>query len=82
DEDLDDPGRIAYISRVDEAIRRVNEGKADLACILNPTRMEHVQDIAEAGLIMPRKSTYFYPKVTTGLVMNLLNPFEEIEPAC
>lgn len=81
DEDLDDADRIAYTSKVDEAIRRVDEGRADLAGILNPTPMEQVQAVAEEGLIMPRKSTYFYPKVQTGLVFNTIDPFEEIEPA-
>lgn len=79
--DLDDAARISYSSKADEAIDRVNHGQAELAAILNPTRMEQVQDVAEAGLVMPRKSTFFYPKVTTGMVFNPVNPFEEIEPA-
>jgi uncharacterized protein (DUF1015 family) len=78
---LDDATRISYTSQAAEAIRRVNEGQAELAAILNPTRMEQVQDVAEAGLVMPRKSTFFYPKVLTGLVFNPVNPFEEVEPA-
>jgi len=81
EDELDDPARISYTSRINEAIRQVNEGQVELAAILNPTRMDQVQAVAEEGLIMPRKSTYFYPKVTTGLVFNTLNPFEEIEPA-
>ena len=80
EQDLDDTTRISYTSRVNDAIRYVNEGKVDLAAILNPTPMEQVQAVAEEGLIMPRKSTYFFPKVTTGLVMNCVNPFEAIEP--
>ena len=81
EECLDDATRISYTSKAPEAIARVNEGKAELAAILNPTRMEQVQDVAEAGLVMPRKSTFFYPKVNPGLVFNPVNPFEEIEPA-
>ncbi|MBW2622279.1 MAG: DUF1015 family protein, partial [Deltaproteobacteria bacterium] len=77
---LDDPERITYTSRARDAIRQVNEGQVEMACILNPTRMEQVQTVAEAGLTMPRKSTYFFPKVITGLVLNPLVPQEEIEP--
>ena len=78
---LDDATRMSYTSKADEAIRRVNQGQAEIAAILNPTRMEQIQDVAEAGLVMPRKSTFFYPKVLTGLVFNPVNPFEEIQPA-
>ena len=51
----------------------------EVACILNPTRMDQVQVAAEAGLIMPRKSTYFYPKVISGTLFNILDPSEVIE---
>ena len=81
EKDLDDTSRIAYASRAQEAIDQVNEGRAELAAILNPTRIQQVQDVAESGLVMPRKSTFFYPKVTTGLVFNPINPFESITPA-
>ncbi|MFH1090899.1 MAG: DUF1015 family protein, partial [Pseudomonadota bacterium] len=80
EENFDDTSRIAYSSVADTAINCVNEGRAELTAILNPTRMEQVQAAAEAGLVMPRKSTYFYPKETTGLVFNFVNPFEEIPP--
>jgi uncharacterized protein (DUF1015 family) len=42
--------------------------------LLNPTRIDQVRRIADAGLIMPRKATYFYPKVISGLVLNSLAP--------
>ncbi len=37
---------------------------------MNPTRMSEVRDVANAGEKMPQKSTYFYPKLLTGLVIN------------
>ncbi|MFH1137986.1 MAG: DUF1015 domain-containing protein [Pseudomonadota bacterium] len=80
DEDLDDASRIAYSSVIDDALEMVHAGQAELAAILNPTKMDQVQNVAEAGLVMPRKSTFFFPKVTSGLVFNFLNPFEEIPP--
>lgn len=69
---LDDEKIIAYSSDAIEAIDRVSLGKCDIAFILNPTKINQVRNIAEEGLIMPRKSTYFYPKVITGQVLNIL----------
>lgn len=70
---LDNEKLIAYSSIAEEAIDKVFAGKHDIAFILNPTRIQQVRDIANAGLIMPRKATYFFPKVITGQVMNKLD---------
>ena len=43
-----------------------------MALFLNPTRIEDVQAVATTGEKMPQKSTFFYPKLITGLVMNKL----------
>lgn len=69
-EALDDDKRIHYSSREKDAIEAVSSGKSDIAFILNPTKIDQVQQIAQDGLIMPRKATYFYPKVITGLIIN------------
>jgi len=69
---LDDATKIGYRTTASDAVAAVAEGTADLAFILNPTRIEQVQRVAENGLIMPRKSTYFYPKVVSGLIFHLL----------
>ncbi len=53
-----------------EAIRQVESGEAALAFFVNPTRVEQVRDIADHGEKMPQKSTYFYPKPCSGVVMN------------
>lgn len=71
---LDNEKLIGYTTDPGEAVEAVSAGAYDAAFILNPTKIEQVRNIAEAGLIMPRKATYFYPKVVTGLVMNLLSP--------
>ncbi len=70
---LDNEQLIAYSSIAKEAIDAVSAGKHDIAFILNPTGIQHVRDIANAGLIMPRKATYFFPKVIDGQVMNKLD---------
>jgi len=74
----DDPETCKYTSKVSEAVAAVSRGEARLAFLLNPTRIEQVQEVATAGLIMPRKSTYFYPKVMTGLILTPINPQEEV----
>ncbi len=66
----DDPENCRYTAVISEALAALQQGEAKLAFLLNPTRIEQVREVAESGLIMPRKSTYFYPKVMTGLILN------------
>ncbi len=62
-----------YYTRVfDEALSEVNNGNAQCSFILNPTRVSEISEVAANGEKMPQKSTYFYPKLITGLVMNKL----------
>ena len=74
----DDHETCKYTSKISDAVATVARGEARLAFLLNPTRIEQVQDVASAGLIMPRKSTYFYPKVMSGLLLNPIYPEEDI----
>lgn len=65
-----DESNLVYL-RDDEATKAaVDNGSAQLAFFMNSTRVEEVTDIATGGEKMPQKSTFFYPKVITGLVMN------------
>jgi uncharacterized protein (DUF1015 family) len=75
---LDDQQTCKFTSKVPEVIDILKRGEAKLAFLLNPTRVEQVQQVASAGLTMPRKSTYFYPKVKDGIVLSPINPEEEI----
>ena len=61
---------LTYTREADEAISAVDGKKANCCFLLNPTRVSEIRDVALAGEKMPQKSTYFYPKLTTGLVMN------------
>ena len=70
---LDNEKQITYTTSIEQALQNVDQGKCDMAMLLNPTQIEQVQDVANSGLTMPRKSTYFYPKVITGLVINDLS---------
>jgi uncharacterized protein (DUF1015 family) len=71
---LDDASLIGYASEADRALQSIDGGVYDVAFILNPTRIEQVREVARNGQVMPRKSTYFYPKVKSGLVLRTLEP--------
>jgi uncharacterized protein (DUF1015 family) len=61
---------VEFTEDVEEAIEAVETGRAPVAFLLNATRPEHIIAVAGAGDRMPQKSTYFYPKLGTGLVLN------------
>ncbi|MBD5114945.1 MAG: DUF1015 domain-containing protein [Ruminococcaceae bacterium] len=61
---------LTYTRSADEALAAVDGKRANCCFLLNPTRVEEIREVAAAGDKMPQKSTYFYPKLTTGLVMN------------
>ena len=63
---------LGYSKSLDDAIGRVESGEADAGFFMRATPVEQVREVAEAGESMPPKSTYFYPKVPTGLVFNPL----------
>lgn len=63
---------LTYTRSLSEAIEGVNSGLYQGTFILNPTRVSEIRDVAAAGEKMPQKSTYFYPKLITGLTMNQL----------
>ncbi len=78
-EDLDDEEIFQYQSNTQSAVSEVESGKYEMVFLLNPTKMGHVKEVAGNSLVMPRKSTYFYPKVLTGLVFNKIDPYEIIQ---
>jgi uncharacterized protein (DUF1015 family) len=63
-----DGGALAYTRSAADAIRAVASGEASAAILVRPTRLEQLAAVAGAGDVMPQKSTYFYPKLLTGLV--------------
>ncbi len=63
---------VSYTRDAEAAVSAVRNGTAQLAALLRPTRVEQLRDVAMAGERMPQKSTYFYPKLITGLVINPL----------
>ena len=67
--DLEHERKVRYARHVEEAVREVDEGRARLCFLLNPTRVDQVRDVALAGEKMPQKSTDFFPKLLSGLVL-------------
>jgi uncharacterized protein (DUF1015 family) len=63
---------IAYTPDVEEALRRVYEDEAAVAYLMRPTRIDDVFRLARAGQVMPQKSTYFFPKLISGLLFHPL----------
>lgn len=69
---------LKYVKNFDEPFEQVLAGKAQAAFLMNPTRMSEVRDVANAGEKMPQKSTYFYPKLLTGLVFHKIVEGEKV----
>jgi uncharacterized protein (DUF1015 family) len=73
DEDIDHLTGLGYARSFDEALGLVNQGEYDAAFFMAPTPVQQVQAVAASGESMPPKSTYFFPKVPTGLLFNPLS---------
>jgi uncharacterized protein (DUF1015 family) len=65
---------LAFTHEDDEALAAVTDGRAAVAFLVNPPSMAQVRQVCLAGEVMPEKSTYFYPKLATGLVFSLVGP--------
>jgi uncharacterized protein (DUF1015 family) len=64
------PEGVTYTAYADEAIAAVDRGEAEAAFLLQPVMVEQVARFAHAGETMPPKSTFFYPKLTSGLLFH------------
>ncbi|MGH2868960.1 MAG: DUF1015 domain-containing protein [Solirubrobacteraceae bacterium] len=72
DHDIDDLNGLGYARDFAQALELIDTSAYDAAFFMAPTPVERVQEVAAAGESMPPKSTYFVPKVGTGLVLNPL----------
>jgi uncharacterized protein (DUF1015 family) len=72
EDDIRDQKNVSYVRDVGEALKKVREGAANIAFLMNPVRMRQVRDIAFAGEVLPQKSTDFYPKLLSGLTVYAL----------
>ena len=72
EDDISHLNGLDYARTAEQARERVDAGEADAAFFMAPTPVSQVRDVAAAGENMPPKSTYFFPKVLTGMVFNPL----------
>jgi len=78
-DELDNEEIFYYQSNMEKAVSQVYSGDFQMTFLLNPTKIDHVKEIASNSLVMPRKSTFFYPKLLTGLVFNKIDHHEILE---
>ena len=69
-ENMANQKNLTYTRSAEEAQAAVDRGESQCCFLLNPTRVEEIGQVAANGEKMPQKSTYFYPKLITGLAMN------------
>jgi uncharacterized protein (DUF1015 family) len=72
-EEVRQGGNLEYTIDAGGAIAAVASGAADGAFLMNPPTVQDVEWVSNAGATMPEKSTYFHPKLLTGIVINPLD---------
>jgi uncharacterized protein (DUF1015 family) len=72
EESIRNQENLSYVRDADEALAAVRSGRANVAFVINPCRIEQVRDIAFAGEVLPQKSTDFFPKLLSGLTIYAL----------
>ena len=72
---------LRYVKDNEQARVASKEKDVQAVFVMNPTRVDQVMAVSEAGEVMPQKSTYFYPKIASGLVLNPLVPAESVKRA-
>lgn len=68
-QDQEAGSKLRYCNNFREPFSQVDSGAGQIAFLLNPPQMNEVREVANAGETMPQKSTYFYPKLLSGLVI-------------
>ena len=66
-------GAVTFTEDASEAYLETVEGPYEVAFLVNGTPVRQVIEVADAGEVMPQKTTFFYPKLATGMVFSLLD---------
>ncbi len=69
---------LRYVKDTGQALQEARAPGVQAVFVMNPTKVSQVRAVADAGEVMPQKSTFFYPKLASGLVLNPLLPQEEV----
>src|SRR5207245_4583347 len=67
---------LRYVKDAPSALEQARLPEVQAVFLLNPTRVEQLREVADAGEVMPQKSTFFFPKLASGLVLNPIDPRE------
>jgi uncharacterized protein (DUF1015 family) len=70
---------LRYVKDFEAALGEAALVGVQAAFLLNPTKVEQLQAVADSGEVMPQKSTYFFPKLASGLVLNPIVPGEKVD---
>ena len=70
EENMKKQSNLSYMRDAAEAVQAVKDGEYQCAFIINPTKVSEIKNVASANEKMPQKSTYFWPKLVTGIVIN------------
>lgn len=70
---------LRYVKDTGQALAEVADGKAQVGFVMGAARLPEIKHLADLGEAMPQKSTYFHPKLATGLVMNLIDRDEDLQ---
>ena len=68
---------LRYVKDFEAALEEARRPDVQAAFLLNPTRISQLKAVADAGEVMPQKSTFFFPKLASGLVLDPIDPLEE-----
>lgn len=69
---------LRYVKDTQAALDEARSPSVNAVFVMNPTPVAHVKAVADAGEVMPQKSTFFYPKLASGLVINPIVPSENV----
>jgi uncharacterized protein (DUF1015 family) len=70
---------LRYVKDFEAALEESRRPEVQAAFLLNPTRIAQLKAVADAGEVMPQKSTFFFPKLASGLVLDPIDPLEEAD---
>jgi uncharacterized protein (DUF1015 family) len=68
---------LRYVKDLESALAESRQPGVQAVFLLNPTRIAQLKAVADAGEVMPQKSTFFYPKLATGLLLDPIDPLED-----